>query len=485
MLRTKQQYIDSLRELDPVIYYRGQNIANVVDNPVFRPHINAAGETYAFAHDPAKKELATTKSHLTGETINRFTHIHQSTDQLIKKVKLLRALGQKTGTCFQRCVGLDALNAVNSVTYDMDEKLKTNYHKRFKEYLKYVQENDLMVSGAMTDAKGDRSKRPHEQSNPDAFLRIVEEKEDGIIVRGAKAHHTGVVNSHEMIIMPTENMRDTDKDYAVSFALPVDAEGVTHIFGRQTNDRRRTEEGDMDTGNDKYGIVGGEALTVFEDVFVPRERVFMCKEYEFSGLLVYRFATSHRQNYGACKTGIADVVIGASALAAEYNGVENASHIKDKVAEMLHLTETLYTNSIACSAEGNKLPSGQYYADPLLANVAKHNITRFIYEIYRISHDIAGGYIATLPSEEDYTSEETAKYIEKYFQGIDKIPAEERMRIGRLIENMTGGTAQVESMHGAGSPQAHRIMYLRNSNIEYKKKLALKLAGIDKDEEEN
>ncbi|MFW6036186.1 MAG: 4-hydroxyphenylacetate 3-hydroxylase family protein [Halothermotrichaceae bacterium] len=484
MLKTKQDYIDSLKELDPEIYYRGKKVDSVVDNPVFQPHINAVGETYAVAHDPETKELATTESHLTGETINRFTHIHQSTDELVKKVKLLRALGQRTGTCFQRCVGLDALNAVNSVTYDMDEKLDTNYHEKFVEYLKYVQKNDLMLGGAMTDPKGDRSKRPSEQENPDAFVRVVEKNDDGIIVRGAKAHHTGVVNSHEMLVMPTLNMKKVDKDYAVSFAIPVDTEGVKHIFGRQTNDRRRTEEGDIDTGNDKYGIVGGEALTVFDDVFVPWDRVFMCGEYKFSGLLVYRFATSHRQNYGACKTGIADVVIGASAAAAEYNGVENASHIQDKLAEMLHLTETLYTNSIACSAEGNKLPSGQYYADPLLANVAKHNITRHIYEIYRISHDIAGGYIATLPSEEDFRSEEVGKYVEKYFQGIAEAPAEERIRIGRLIENMTGGTAQVESMHGAGSPMAHRIMYLRNANFDYKKKLARRLAGIDKDEKD-
>jgi len=483
-MKTKQEYIDSLKELDPEIYFMGERINDVVNNAHFKPHINSAAETYKVAFNPETKELGTAISHLTGKRINRFTHIHQSNDDLIKKVKLLRYLGQKTGTCFQRCVGFDALNAVNSVTYEMDEKLGTNYFERFTNYLKYVQENDLMVGGAMTDAKGDRSKRPSEQNNPDAFVRIVDENKDGIIVRGAKAHHTGLVNSHEMLIMPTVNMKEADKDYSVSFAIPVDTDGVKHIFGRQTNDMRRKEDGDMDTGNAKYGIVGGEALTIFDDVFVPWERVFMCREYEFSGMLVYRFATYHRQNYGACKTGVSDVIIGASASAAEYNGVEKASHIQDKLAEMLHLTETLYTGSIACSAEGIELPSGQYFADPLMANVVKHNITRFIYEIYRISHDIAGGYIATIPSEKDFKHKEIGKYLEKYMQGISEVPAEDRMRIGRLIENMTGGTAQVEAMHGAGSPMAQRITYLRSGNLEFKKELARKLAGIKNNEKD-
>jgi 4-hydroxybutyryl-CoA dehydratase/vinylacetyl-CoA-Delta-isomerase len=277
--------------------------------------------------------------------------------------------------------------------------------------------------------------------------------------------------------MPTAALGEEDRDYAVSFALPVDAPGVVHIFGRQTNDSRKME-GTLDQGNAKFGVVGGEALTVLNDVFVPWERVFMCGEYQFAGTLVERFASYHRQNYGGCKVGVADVIIGATVAMAEYNGVAKASHVRDKIVEMCHLAETLYCGSIACSCEGRKTPSGAYFVDPLLANTVKQNITRFIYEICRLSHDIAGGFIATLPSEQDLKSPEVGVYVEKYFKAAPQVTTEQRFRMARLIENMTGGTALVEAMHGAGSPQAQRIMILRQSNLEYKKKLAEALAGI-------
>jgi 4-hydroxybutyryl-CoA dehydratase/vinylacetyl-CoA-Delta-isomerase len=479
-MKNREQYIESLKNLKTQVYYFGKKVENIVEHPSFQPHINSSSLTYELAHMPEYKELLTAISHLTGKKINRFTHIHQSTEDLVKKVKALRLLGQKTGACFQRCVGWDALNATYTVTYEMDQKYGTDYHQRFLEYLKMVQENDIMIAGAMTDPKGDRSLKPSQQSDPDMYLRVVEKDDKGIIVRGAKVHQTGIINSHEMLIMPTIAMGEADKDYAVAFSIPVDTEGVIHIFGRQTNDSRRFEEGEIDKGNYKYGIVGGEALTVFDDVFVPWERVFMCGEYEFAGLLVERFASYHRQNYGACKTGVCDVIIGSAVAIAEYNGVAKASHIRDKVAEMVHLAETLYCGSIACSAEGFPTQAGAYFVNPLLANTVKQNVTRYIYEICRLCHDIAGGAIATLPSETDLNNEQIGKYVEKYFKGVADIPAEDRIRMMRLIENITGGTALVESMHGAGSPQAQKIMILRQANLNHKKKLAEELAGIKK-----
>ena len=332
----------------------------------------------------------------------------------------------------------------------------------------------------MTDPKGDRSLKPSQQPDPDMYVHVIEKSADGIIVRGAKAHQTGIINSHELLVMPTVAMGPEDEAYAVCFALPVDAPGVLHIFGRQTNDARRME-GQIDQGNARFAVVGGEALTVLEDVFVPWERVFMCGEYEFTGTLVERFASYHRQNYGGCKAGVSDVLIGATATLAEYNGVEKASHVRDKLTEMIHLTETLYAGSIACSAEGRKTPSGAYYVDPLLANTVKHNVTRFIYEIGRLSHDIAGGFMATLPSEKDLNSPEIGKYLDKYFKGCDKYTTEQRIRITRLIENMTSPTTLSESMHGAGSPQAQRVMIYRQGNLPNKMKLAQTLAGIEND----
>ncbi|MBF8304564.1 MAG: 4-hydroxybutyryl-CoA dehydratase [Dehalococcoidia bacterium] len=421
--------------------------------------------------------MTSATSHLTNQKISRFTHIHHSHDDLIKKVKMLRAIGQQTGSCFQRCVGHDGLNAVYSVTFEIDKKNGTNYHQRFIKMLKEVQNHDLMISGAMTDPKGDRALAPGKQKDPDAYLHIVQRKADGIIVRGAKAHITGAVNSHGHLVMPTAAMTAEDADYAVCFYVPVDTPGVIHIFGRQTNDTRKCDC-TIDQGNEEYGIVGGEALIVFDDVFVPWEHVFMCGEYEFAYPLVERFATAHRQNYGGCKTGLADALIGATYLMAESQGAQGAAHIREKLIDMVHLAETLYCCSIACSCQGYALPSGSYMADPLLANITKLNVTRNIYEIARLTQDIAGGIMATLPAESDWKDPKIGKYVEKYMKGASGVPTETRMRLTRLLEAMTCGTALVESMHGAGSPQAQRIMIWRQANLEHKKRLARKLAKI-------
>ncbi len=481
-LKTGKEYVESIRKMKSEVYANGIRLEELVDHPLIRPHVNAAAMTYELAHYPEYEDLMTAKSHLTREKINRFTHIHQSTEDLVKKVKMLRLLGQHTGTCFQRCVGLDAMNALYIITFDIDKKKGTPYHERFRKFLINVQRNDLMCDGAMTDPKGDRSLSPCNQADPDLYLRIVEEREGGLIVRGAKAHQTGAVNSHEIIVMPTAALNEADKKYAVSFAMPSDSEGIMYIFGRQTNDSRKLEDGDIDKGNINYGFVGGEALVIFEDVFVPKERVFMCGEFDFSGSLVETFASFHRQNYGGCKVGLSDVLIGATSAMAEYNGVANASHVRDKITEMVHLAESLYCGSIACSSEGQKTPSGAYYVNPLLANIVKQNVTRNIYEICRLSHDISGGVLATLPYEKDLKDPKIGKYLEKYLKGVATCPTENRIRMARLIENMTGGTSLVESMHGAGSPQAQRIMIFRRANLDRKKKLALRISGIEKDE---
>lgn len=335
-----------------------------------------------------------------------------------------------------------------------------------------------MVVGGMTDPKGDRSKRPSDQSDPDLFTHVTEKRSDGIVIRGAKAHMTGGVNSHEILIMPTQNMTKGDEAYAVCAAIPLKSPGITLIFGRQSNEERKFETG-IDAGNKEYGVVGGEALIVFEDVFVPWERVFMCGEIDFTGLLVERFATMHRQNYGGCKGGVSDVIVGATALAAQYQGTSGASHVKDKITEMMHLAESVYSGSVACSAMGSRTPSGAYYPDPLLANCTKHNITRHIYEISRLAHDVAGGIMATMPFDRDLRSPEIGKYVEKYLAGVNGVPVETRMKVLRLIENMTGGTCLVESMHGAGPPQSQRVMYQRLGNLPQKIKMAKKLAKID------
>lgn len=478
-MMTAEQYEESLRHLNMVVHMFGKRVENLVDNPIIRPSMKAVAKTYELAHLPEHEDIMTARSHITGKKINRFTHIHQSIGDLVKKSKMGRLLGRETGCCFQRCVGMDALNALSIVTFNIDEKYGTEYYRRFLKYLEYVQENDLTCDGAMTDPKGDRSLPPHRQPDPDQYVHVVEERKQGIVVRGAKAHQTGAVNSHEVIVMPTIAMREEDKDYAISFALPSDAEGIIYIMGRQSCDTRKLEGDTIDRGNVLFG--GHEALVVFDNVFVPWERVFMYKESDFAGQLVENFAAYHRQSY-ACKVGVGDVLIGAAQTVAEYNGVAKASHVKDKTVEMNHLNETLYCGCIACASEGHKEPSGTYNVNILLANVHKHNVTRFPFEIARLAQDIAGGLMVTMPSDKDLRSPETGKWLEKYLKANSDIPTENRMRILRLIENITLGTAAVgyltESMHGAGSPQAQRIMISRRENMQEKQRAARKLCGI-------
>ncbi len=347
-LMTGEEYIESIRKLNTRIYMFGKQIKSPVEDPILRPSLNSVMMTYVLAQDPQYQDLMTVKSHLTGETINRFCHIHQSQEDLVKKVKMQRLCGQKTGACFQRCVGLDAFNAVYSTTYEIDKAHGTHYFENFKKFLQYVQEKDLTVDGAMTDPKGDRGLAPSAQADPDLFLHVVERRPDGIVVRGAKAHQTGACNSHEILVMPTQSMKEADKDYAVSFAMPIDAEGIFMIVGRQSCDTRKREPGMMDRGNPKFG--GMEALVIFDNVFVPNDRIFMDGETEFSTMLVERFSSYHRQSYGGCKVGVGDVLIGAAATAAEHNGVQSKAHVKDKLIEMTPLTESLYACGIACSA---------------------------------------------------------------------------------------------------------------------------------------
>ena len=481
-MMTRDQYIESLRKLNMTIYSFGKKVENPVDDPIIRPSLNSIAMTYYLAEQDEYKDLMVAESSLIpGLKINRFTHLHQSTEELIKKVKMQRLLGQKTAACFQRCVGMDAANALYSTTYEIDEAHGTKYHENFVNFWKMVQEKDIVVDGAMTDPKGDRGLPPHKQADPDMFLHVVERRPDGVVVCGAKAHQTGMVNSHEVIVMPTQAMKEEDKDYAISFAVPVDAEGIFMIYGRQSCDTRKLEEhNDIDVGNKEFG--GTEALVIFDHVFVPNDRIFLNGEYEFATMLVDRFAGYHRQSYGGCKVGVGDVLIGATALIAEMNGAEKASHIKDKLIEMNHLNETLYACGIACSAEGHKTKAGNYIIDMLIANVCKQNVTRFPYEITRLAEDIAGGIMVTMPSEADYKDPVIGKWIEKYLQGVATVPTEDRLRIMRLIENLTLGTAAVgyrtESMHGAGSPQAQRILIARLADMNMKKQLAKDIAGI-------
>ncbi len=476
-IRTGDDYVQSLRNRGVLVYLFGELIEEPVDHPIIRPSINALRATYELAlSDP---ELATAHSPLIDAKVNRFLHIVESPGDLVMKNRMQRRMGQITGTCFQRCAGLDTISVLHSITYDIDSKYGTPYHARYLDFLKHAQRNNLIIGAGMTDPKGDRSKRPSEQADPDLFLHVTRRTAEGVYVTGAKAHMTGGLNSHWIVVMPTMNMGPDDRAYSVVGAVPGNAPGITYIYGRQSCDTRAMEAGDIDKGNARFG--GQETLVVFEDVFIPHEHIFMDGEHEFAQEMVARFTSYHRASY-VCKTGLGDVMVGAAAAIAEYNGADTASHVKDKLVEMTHLNETIYSSAIASSHEAKPLASGIYMNDSMLANVCKHNVTRFPYEISRLAQDLAGGLMVTLPSQADFEHEVAGPILRKYLKGRNNVPVEHRARMLRLIENMTLGRNAVgyltESLHGAGSPQAQRIQILRGMEVERKKQYAKDLAGI-------
>lgn len=481
---TGEDYIRSLRNRNLKIFYMGERVGEPADHPAIRPSINAVAETYDLA--VREPEIASVISPFTGERISRFLNICMSTSDLVLQNKMQRKLGQNTGTCFQRCVGMDAFNSLYSVTFEMDEAYGTTYHQRLKDFIHYMHRLNGVVGGAMTDVKGDRSLPPHQQNDPDMFVHVTRRTDDGVYITGAKAHQTGCINSHWMIVMPTMRLGKDDKDFAIIGAIPVDAAGITYIYGRQSCDSRAMEGGNIDTGNDKFG--GQEALVIFQDVIIPNELIFMDGEYDYASMLVERFTTYHRRSY-VCKSGVGDVLIGATAMIADMNGTDKAGHIKDKLVEMSFLNETIYASGIAASYQGHATASGAYICDDMIANVCKHHVTQIPFTLSRIAQDIAGGLVATLPSEKDLNHPEIGKLLKKYLKAKEGYSTEDRMRILRLIENMTLGRNAVgyltESLHGAGSPQAQRIQISRMMQLEYKKRLAQSIAGTSLENEKN
>jgi 4-hydroxybutyryl-CoA dehydratase / vinylacetyl-CoA-Delta-isomerase len=475
-VKTFEQYVESLRKLKPAAYMFGEKLENVVDNPRIRGGINATGATYDLANSEKHRDLFLTVSPSTGEVVNRFTLPPQSIPDLVARVKINRILGNHVGTCHQRCTGLDCMSALSIVTYDVDKKYGTQYYPRFLEFLKHMQTNDFTGNASVTDVKGDRSLAPHEQPDKDLFLRVVEKQKDGIIVRGAKVHQTGSLSSHELIVLPTRAMGPGDEDYTVAFAVPADTKGVIHVVGRNTLDTREMEG--VDCGNVHFSKYC--PTVIYDDVFVPWERVFLCGEIEFAGEMVNRFSAFHRQSHGGCKSGKIDVMTGAALSMMDYNGSAKVTHLREKVTDMIHKAETLYACSLAASYEGKKEPSGTYFINSVMANASKIHEGRDMAECIRLLIDVAGGYVADLPSDRDFENPQIGGLLKKYLQGAAGVPVENRVKMLRLAEKLAMESADtISDLHGGGSPQAHRLTIMRESDLNRRKAMAKRLAGIE------
>ena len=475
-VKTYQEYIDSLRKLKPTVYMFGEKIQDVVENPRIRRGINATGATYELANSEEHRDLLTAVSPFSGEPINRFTLPPQSIEDLVARVKINRLLGSYVGTCHQRCTGLDCMCALSIVTYNADQKYETPYYGRFLDFLESIQRNDLTANASVTDVKGDRSLNPNEQPDKDLYLRVVEKQKDGIFVRGAKTHQTGSLSSHELIVLPTRAMGKGEEDYSVAFAIPADTKGVIHVVGRNSLDTRELEG--VDCGNFRYTKYC--PTVIYDDVFVPWERVFLCGETEFAGDLVNRFSAFHRQSHGGCKAGKIDVMTGAALMMMDYNGSAKVTHLREKIVDMIHRAETLYGCCLAASYEGRKEPSGTYFINTVLTNASKIHEGRDMAEVTRLLIDIAGGYVADLPSDRDLQNPEVSGLLKKYLQGAAAFSVEERIKMLRLVEKLAMESADsVSDIHGGGSPAAHRLTILRESDLNRRKSSAKRLAGIE------
>ncbi len=477
-LKTYEQYLESLRKLRPNIYKFDELISDVTTHPATRRTVEGHGWTFKAAHDEKLRSKVTTTSHLTGEPISRYLSIIRSPEDMYANSDMKRLMFQLTGTCTGgRCAGWNALSSMFITTWDMDKDLNTDYHARFLEWLKHAQANDIAVSGALTDAKGDRTKRPSQQDDMDVFLHVVEKRDDGIVVRGAKLMICGVAACNEIFILPGTAYKEEDADCALSFVIPRDIEGLTIVETRHPSDTRDQEEG-FDNPVTAGGIT--QAFLFFEDVFVPKERIFMCGEYKYSLSAVQHFIMPYRAAIGGCVAGQGDIKIGAAILTARANGLSSRV-FNDKLIQMHINNETTYGMGIAAAARGKKHESGAWVCDPLLANVNKVYVATLPYQTSVLAQDIAGGIGETgcMPSYKDFQSKKYGHLIKKYMKA--KHSAEARTRAARLVEWTTIGAGVPGCLHGGGSPDGAKLVIRATAKLEEKVEIARRLANIQEE----
>ena len=467
MLLTAEGYRESLRRYRPRVFVDGEAVESVADEPRLAPGINAIGITYDFAARPEYAGIMTAKQATSGRTVNRLAHLNETNHDLLQKLEAVRLVCRESG-CAQRYLTHDSLNALSVATQvaDAEHAASGGRYERFLDYLHRVQDEDLTLGIAMTDAKGDRSKHAGQQANPDVYVHITERRPDGIVIRGTKAIVTGAPYVHEFLVMPCRTMTAEDADFAVCCAVPVDAPGVT-IVSRPAG--RPGEKAALFSG--RYGQSTG--VVVFDDVFVPSDRVFLAGEHVEAGLLTTTYATHHRHSCIGARAGFGDLLIGAGALMVEANGLDpdRHGHIRDAMVELITVVESFFACGVAASVYGVDAINGYGGAggvmpDPVFANIGKLLLATKIYDMHRLAHYVSGGLVVALPGPDEDHNPETAASLAAVLGGRADIPAEARREVARLVEDLTasysGSWYSVISLHGGGSPEAMKREIWRN-----------------------
>lgn len=469
MLMTAADYKDSLRAYSPRVFINGSAVESVADEPLLQPGINGIGVTYDFAHRPEHQLLMTAEQVTSGKTVNRMLHINQTADDLLYKLEAVRLVCKVAG-CAQRYLSHDALNAFYQATHRADAAHNTDYGARFLAYLHEVQDRDLTLGIAMTDAKGDRSKRPGQQANRDAYVHIKERRADGIVISGTKAIVTGAPYMHEFLVMPCRTHSREDADFAVCCAVPCDAPGVT-IIARPAG--RPGEAAAKFSA--RYGQSTG--VVMFEDVFVPHERVFLAGEHEEAGFLTTAYATHHRHSCIGARAGFGDLLIGAGSLMVDANGLDpdRHDHIRDAMVELITITESFFACGVAASVYCEQDPVGSVMPDTVFSNIGKLLLATKIYDMHKLAHYVSGGLIVALPGPDEDHNPETKASLAAVLGGRADIPTERRMDIARMIEDLTvskeAGWYSVISLHGGGSPEAMKREIWRNYPVAERQQL--------------
>jgi len=475
-IKTPQEYIKSIRD-DRVVYYLGERVKDITRHPFMKICIDWMAMDYVLSNDPRYQSLLTEKDG-DGELVPFILSAQRSREDLLRLrevVKLMARVcyGKPSGAKF---VGKDGLNAVTVVAQRIDKKYGTNYASNVGAYRKYLQKNDLSLALAMTDVKGDRSLRPSKQQpHQDYYVHVVEERSDGIVVRGAKMHISESPVSNEIIVLPCRAMKEDDKDYAVSFGVPANAKGITFI----SPEAETKEPGNFFDYPITSSVYINDALIVFDDVFIPNERVFLKKEWELAGDAAYMFGNFHRLSAETYKAAELEILTGAAVLMAEYNGIDRASHVQEKLTWLAQYTEAVeILGRAACEHCVSEPDSDLVYPNPMIANICKLYFADNWHQATKYVQDIAGGIVATVPSAKDYYSPETHDIMEKYFGGKEGIPTEHRLKAIKLIKDSTSVYEDVLTIHAEGSLAAQKLSIYALADFERYKAAAKRAARI-------